>query len=589
MRRLMAGLACGVVGWLGSAAGQTTGPVLDEIVARLYATLPQEALFALDEAAVWALITPEERAVLATGHVRFAVDAPAVVSVMRETRQPVAPWWLAESGFQRTELVVTNTEDWTYEVWQKRVEAGPVGLGINGFTRHGPHYFVAVGPADPGGRVAVSDLEPGQFGEGRMHPGAFVYHDWDSLLLKQVPEALRGHTLLRTIRGRSREAHFAGGFRRTAHPSGPAPDQVLLTWSADPATTQTVQWRTDTSVARGAARYRRAANPAEGWRVVDASMTRIEDRMLANDPVCHRFTAILHGLMPGTTYAYQVGDPAADRWSEEAEFTTAPAEPGPFTFIGFGDTHRKASWGRMLEGTLARHPETAFYMIAGDLVDTGQFRSDWDDFFHLSRNVFNRRPLLPAIGNHDEVEGLGSGMYRSLFALPANGPAALTPGHAYSVRYGNALVLVLHSGDPAMAQAAWIEEQLSTTDALWKIAVFHFPPYNYEEPYPEIRALWGYLFEKHGVDFTLAGHIHYYMRSHPMRADRPRDAAEGGVIHVVSIAIENPARDLPPEDYAAARLTGVPLYHTFEVDGRRLVFRALDADGAEHDRVELEK
>ena len=53
----------------------------------------------------------------------------------------------------------------------------------------------------------------------------------------------------------------------------------------------------------------------------------------------------------------------------------------PFTFVSFGDTHKKKGWGEMLEKTLARHPQTAFYTIAGDLVDTGQYRDDWDQFF----------------------------------------------------------------------------------------------------------------------------------------------------------------------------------------------------------------
>lgn len=568
-------------------AGSTT-ETLDAIVERLYATHPTEALAALDDAAIHRFITNDEREILATRHLHFRVSAPAMVSVMRHADQAIVPFWLEEAGFEKTDLEVTNTENWRYEVWQKQVEPGLVGLGINGFDRHRPHYFVSVGPVDSNGRVELTDLHPAEFSIGTMHEGAFTYHDWDSLLLKAVPKEIRGHTLLRTIRGRAREAHLVGGFRETPHPAGPQPDLVLLTWSEDPKTTQTIQWRTNTSVARGAVRVRPAAD-AGPWREVDAALEPIQDRMLANDPHCHRFTTVLRGLDPATTYEYQVGNPDSSTWSAPARFSTAPDADAPFSFIGFGDTHKKESWGRMLETTLARHPETAFYMIAGDLVDTGQYRSDWDEFFHLSRNVFNQRPLLPAIGNHDEIDGLGAGVYRSMFALPENGPDETPKENAYSIRYGNLLVLVLHSGDPVVAQAAWIEEQLANTDALWKIAVFHFPPYNYAEPYPEIRALWGYLFEKYQVDFTLAGHIHYYMRSHPMRADRPRATPAEGTIHLLSIAIENSKRDLPPADYAAVQITGVPLYHTFEIDGPKLVFRALDADGNEHDRVEIEK
>ena len=38
-----------------------------------------------------------------------------------------------------------------------------------------------------------------------------------------------------------------------AHEPSPLPDRVVLTWEDDPATTQSVTWRTDTSVKRGVA------------------------------------------------------------------------------------------------------------------------------------------------------------------------------------------------------------------------------------------------------------------------------------------------------------------------------------------------
>src|SRR5438045_3121426 len=37
------------------------------------------------------------------------------------------------------------------------------------------------------------------------------------------------------------------------HRPRPLPDRVILTWKADPARTQAVSWRTDTSVRRGVA------------------------------------------------------------------------------------------------------------------------------------------------------------------------------------------------------------------------------------------------------------------------------------------------------------------------------------------------
>ncbi len=38
-----------------------------------------------------------------------------------------------------------------------------------------------------------------------------------------------------------------------AHAPRPLPDRIVLTWSGDPAATQAVTWRTDTTVLRGLA------------------------------------------------------------------------------------------------------------------------------------------------------------------------------------------------------------------------------------------------------------------------------------------------------------------------------------------------
>ena len=48
-----------------------------------------------------------------------------------------------------------------------------------------------------------------------MTVGAFTYHDWDELVLTEVPIELNGQKLLTTIRGRAREAHLVNAFRKT--------------------------------------------------------------------------------------------------------------------------------------------------------------------------------------------------------------------------------------------------------------------------------------------------------------------------------------------------------------------------------------
>src|SRR5690606_34571587 len=113
---------------------------------------------------------------------------------------------------------------YTYEVWQKSFPAGEVGLGINGFDKHRPVYFVGVAPKHSGDAVNITPILPQKQLVTVLDTGAFTYHDWDGLVLTEVPEALKGQYLLPTIRGRAREAHLIGAFRRTEFPSTETPD-----------------------------------------------------------------------------------------------------------------------------------------------------------------------------------------------------------------------------------------------------------------------------------------------------------------------------------------------------------------------------
>ena len=127
------------------AAEPTVKATMDGIVLRMLGALGQEELFQLDESAVQRFITPEDRAALATRYWQFDVNVPVVVSVMRDGKQVETPFWLPAGGFRKTDLKVAN-EEYEYEVWQKNFGAGRVGLGINGFTKHRPHYFVCLEP-----------------------------------------------------------------------------------------------------------------------------------------------------------------------------------------------------------------------------------------------------------------------------------------------------------------------------------------------------------------------------------------------------------------------------------------------------------
>ncbi len=570
-----------------SVAEPTLKETMDGIVTRLYAELPPEELVSLGYEDALGLLTPAERRVLAAKYTHFDVNVPVVVSIIRHAEQQVVPFWLEEAGFAKTELTVSDTENWQYEVWQRRYDAGRVELGINGFGMHRCVYFVCVGPQEETDDLDITNLFPADEAVIEMKDGAWKYRDWDDLYVKDVPAALRGRRLLTSYRGRAREAHLVSAFRTTPYPSSPEPDQVVLTWNEDPKTTQTVQWRTNTSVRAGQVRYR--AKGERDWRSVPASMSVIEDRLLINDRYTHHFTATLRGLEAGTAYAYTVGEAEGVTWHPESEFTTAPAGETPFSFICLADTHYKEESGTLLEAAFDHDPGIDFYMIAGDVVSTGLYRNEWDTLLHYYRGVSQRKPMVFALGNHDDQDGLGAALPLALFAFPENGPEGVEAERTFSFRYGNALFLVMDVGTSHQVQAQWMEEQLANTDATWKFALFHFPLYSVEEDYAAIRHDWGAVFDKHHLDMVFHGHVHYYLRSKPMKDGHPAALPSEGTIHTISIAQSSHAYPMPPAEHVAKRFNGTAVYQKVEIDGKRLVYGAYDADGKRHDELVIEK
>src|SRR5690606_2781506 len=111
----------------------------------LYREVAPETYDSIDDAFILNFLTDEERHVLATRYLYFQTNVPVVVSIMRHQEQQSIPFWLGDAGFKKTKEVV-KSESYDYEVWQKEFDAGQVQLGINGFDKHRPVYFITVGP-----------------------------------------------------------------------------------------------------------------------------------------------------------------------------------------------------------------------------------------------------------------------------------------------------------------------------------------------------------------------------------------------------------------------------------------------------------
>lgn len=575
----------GLVACCGTArAGEpSVDRTVERLIVRMQSALGRDAMLKLDAATVDRFVTPADRVILGSRYWRFTCNVPVRVSVMRDVAQPIPPFWLQSRGFARTALRVRN-EEYEYEVWQKSFPAGPVGLGINGFDQHRPHYFVSVGALRPGARLRLTDFYPANQHRFVMQKGSPIYHDWPDLVVTQLPDELKGQVLLTTIRGRAREAHLVGGFRTTPYPAGKAPDQVHLTWPGDPATTMAIEWRTAPSVRSGSVQWRRSGSRAT-WRTARGTGLDLSDSRITNNPQVRNWSVRLTGLRPGTGYEYRVsGSPDLHR------FRTAPAGAADVSFTWLSDTHNQPSMERLLKASLRRDSRQAFCTISGDLVGTGQHREDWDQFWRHLAGYAEERPVVPSMGNHDCIDGLGAAGYLSQFVLPGNGAPGLEPGRSYSLEHSGVLLVVLDATDSVPAQRPWLEATLRRSRARWKIAIFHFPPYSLEEDYPDIRREWCPLFDRYGVDLVLSGHVHRLQRTYPIRGNRTLPEGAHAPIYLMTVAVpqEGEKPKVPRYDLLNVEPV-VPVYHHFEAVGGRLTVVALDADGKEWDRLVLEK
>lgn len=127
----------------------------------------------------------------------------------------------------------------------------------------------------------------------------------------------------------------------------------------------------------------------------------------------------------------------------------------------------------------------------------------------------------PSLGNHD-WDTPGAQPYLDYFSLPGN-------ERHYTTTVGLVEVFVLDS-DPrepdgisaSSVQAAWLQRALAASPAVWRIVVFHHPPYSSSSVHGSTPAL-QWPFAAYGADLVLSGHDHTYER-----------LAVGGLTYIVN-------------------------------------------------------
>ena len=296
--------------------------------------------------------------------------------------------------------------------------------------------------------------------------------------------------------------------------------------------------------------------------------------------------AKLTGLKPGTSYFYRVvcDDPAGgELTSPILSFQTDPGPGSPFVFATIGDTQRNPRiTGQVATRALENRP--AFVIHVGDVVDNGPDKAEWvNELFRPCQELFGRIPVLPCIGNHERNHKF----YYQYFSLPE-------PEYHYSFRYGDAEFFSIDSNKPlgpGTTQHLWLDKALAESKAKWKICFHHHPAYSsdsddYGDTFAGKPSRLGDanprqllpVYERHGVDLVLNGHVHLYERTHPIR-DGKVDLKDG-IVHLTTGGGGGGLENFVPHS-SWIKAAGRVDYHTciFQVDGRSIHLKAFDKDG----------
>ena len=350
------------------------------------------------------------------------------------------------------------------------------------------------------------------------------------------------------------------------------PEQVHLTWGADPTSSVVVSWASpgpaiDPSVLLNVDNGRTRRLPAFQRVYTDG----------INGETVFTYHTMLEGLDPGSTHSYTVtaendanaGTPFA------GSFTTAPQGRAPFRFTSFGDlatpnTAWVLSYGQSAYAVDAVESfQPLFHLLNGDLCYANLNPSSqpevWRDFGNNNQRSAANRPWMPCTGNH-EIEfnngpqGLNS--YLTRYMLPRNGTGAFN-GHWYTFRVGGVLFVSVDADDviyqdgaafvagpsalvPAATtrnqpiqpgtsfyvrgysgglQTAWLERILASARADrtidWIVVQMHQDALSSSITGNGsdlgIREAWLPLFDQYQVHLVVCGHDHDYERSFPVR------------------------------------------------------------------------
>lgn len=372
---------------------------------------------------------------------------------------------------------------------------------------------------------------------------------------------------------------------------GAYPDRMVLTWSDNPATTQSVTWRINSS-----------SNKIIGQVVEEQSGPDLEQsaqtvtgiksqlKIEGSSQLDSYGQVTFARLKAGTVYAYRVGD--GESWSAWNQFRTADLKGG-FSFIYLGDAQNdlRSKWSRSIRKAFQQEPNARFIVHAGDLINRSNNDSEWGEWHEGAGFIHQMIPAVPTPGNHEyRRDSLGQLVldphWKMQFHLPKNGPADMQDA-VYYLDYQDVRMISLNSqlimldSIAAQKQEQWLMDVLASSKAKWNIVVMHHPVYSTAKNRDNtiLRERFRPIFEKYGVDLVLQGHDHTYARG-----------TAGQVRPVYLLSVAGPKMyGSDSERWMEVSGAQTQLYQVIRVTDEKLYFSSYKLNGQLFDSFELSK
>ena len=375
--------------------------------------------------------------------------------------------------------------------------------------------------------------------------------------------------------------------------------------AADNKTVRTIMWESKVKQPYTLEYRKQGSRDSRSVQAADSSFTD-KDSVI-------QYTARLDSLAPGSTYEYRINT-AKNKGQWHKLHTEAGAG---FTALIFPDSQSAdySGWQQLARTAYQRHPDSAFYVNMGDLVDNGQDASQWRAWFNSVSVFSDALPLAPVIGNHEayslEWKECLPASYTHLFNVPQNGLAKY-PNQFYSFDYGPVHFVVLDTNFPEMKkfqpdlladELPWLEKDLAASRAKWKVVLMHrdiflygFGPESGHEQTQTHFLDFSYqllpVFEKYKVDAVLTAHLHTYRRRVPLQNFAPAPQGAGITYILTGVAGDVRYPKLWGDfawDAATAPKPETANYMTLRADEQSLEFKAFLPDGRQFDEVKLTK